>query len=316
MPPWACRITSTEPMRVVPQEPGAPPLRDDCVWDIGLDGAPVRGRHARLGAGSIDAILRRHAYPRPVALLLGEALILAALIGASLKQFQSLTIQAQGDGLVSLLVAQCGAGGTLRGYARLAPDAAQHVRGDAAMAPSKLLGRGALAVTLDPGQNMPQVQGIVSLEGESLSACAEAYFQESVQTPTRLRVALAECLVPNAPACWRAGGVFLQRVAGDGARGDTQDDWARAQLLLGTITDAELTDPALPAEHLLFQVFHEEGVRLDAPIPLTDHCPCDAERLAAVLGRLSALEIEDLRGADGQIHAICQFCARDYVIAL
>lgn len=310
MPPWACRTTSTEKMRA------AAPGHDDCAWEISLDGAPVRGRHARLGAGSIDAILRRHAYPRPVALLLGEALVLAALIGASLKQFHSLTIQAQGDGPVPLLVAQCGAGGTLRGYARLAPDAGQQLRGDAVMAPSQVLGRGALAVTLDPGQNMPQVQGIVSLEGESLSACVEAYFLESVQTPTRLRAAVAECLVRDAPACWRAGGMFLQRVAGDGARGDTQDDWARAQLLLDTITDAELTDPALPAERLVFQVFHEEGVRVAAPIALVDHCPCDGERLVAVLGRLSPPEIDDLRGADGQIHAVCQFCARDYAIAL
>lgn len=294
----------------------AGPEHDDCVWEIGLDGAPVRGRHARLGVGSIDAILRRHAYPRPVALILGEALVLAALIGAALKQFHSLTIQAQGDGPVPLLVAQCGADGTLRGYARLAADAAQQLRGEASMAPSDVLGRGALAVTLDPGQGMPQGQGIVSLEGESLSACAEAYFQESVQTPTRLRVAVAECLVRDAPACWRAGGVFLQRVARDGVRGDTQDDWMRAQLLLGTITDAELTDPALSAAQLMFQVFHEEGVRLAAPMALRDHCPCDAQRLAGLLGRLSAPEIEDLRGADGQIHAICQFCARDYAIAL
>lgn len=298
--------------RSPPGDGGGP---DDALWEIGLEGAPVRGRHARLGAGSIDAILRRHAYPRPVALMLGEAVTLAALIGASLKQFVCLTIQAQGDGPVPLLVAQCRVGGALRGYVRMEPDAAALLGGVAAMTPAALLGRGALAVTLDPGEGMPKVQGIVSLEADSLGACAEAYFQDSVQTPTRIRVAVAECITPDAPALWRAGGLFLQRVAGDGVRGDTEDDWARAQLLLATVADAELTDPALGAERLLYRLFHEEGVRVSAPSRMFDACPCDRERLAAVLGRLSAEEIAELREADGAIHARCQFCGRDYIFA-
>lgn len=295
--------------------PGQSSGLDDAVWGLRLDGAPVHGCHARLGAGSLDAILRRHAYPRPVALLLGEAVALAALIAASFKHFASLTLQSQSDGLVPLLVAECRAGGALRGYVRLADNAAERLADGSARTPAELLGRGALAVTLDPGGGMAQVQGIVSLEAESLAACAEAYFQDSVQTPTRIRLAVAECVPAHNAPCWRAGGLFLQRVAGDGARGDTQDDWQRAQLLLGTLTDAELTDPALPAERLLFQLLHEEGARLAHPMPLHDHCPCDRERLAAVLSRLTAQEIAELSEADGCIHARCQFCARDYVFA-
>ena len=52
-----------------------------------------------------------------------EALTLAALVGSLLKAEGRLTVQAQGEGLVPLLVAEHGAGG-LRGYARLAEGAA------------------------------------------------------------------------------------------------------------------------------------------------------------------------------------------------
>jgi molecular chaperone Hsp33 len=49
-----------------------------------LDRLDSRGRVVRLGP-SLDAILSRHNYPAPVARLLGEAVVLAALIGSSLK---------------------------------------------------------------------------------------------------------------------------------------------------------------------------------------------------------------------------------------
>ena len=92
---------------------------DDTVAAFTIDGAPVRGRYARLGAGTIDPIIKRHAYPRPVALLLGEALTLAALVGSLLKDGGTLTVQAEGDGPAPLLVAEYRAGGGLRGYARV-----------------------------------------------------------------------------------------------------------------------------------------------------------------------------------------------------
>ncbi|MBY0447367.1 MAG: Hsp33 family molecular chaperone HslO, partial [Hyphomonadaceae bacterium] len=80
--------------------------REDFLAPFQLDSAPLRGRYVRLGAGVIDPILRRHAYPRPVALLLGEALALCALAASLVKQYASLTIQAQGDGVAPLLVAE------------------------------------------------------------------------------------------------------------------------------------------------------------------------------------------------------------------
>lgn len=283
--------------------------RDDTVATFTLDGAPVRGRYARLGAGTIDPIICRHAYPRPVALLLGEALTLAALIGSLLKTEGKLTIQAEGDGPAPLIVAEYRADGGVRGYARVT-DADL---GEERRSPAELIGAGALTLTLDQGPDMDQMQGVVPLEGETLAQCAELYFDVSEQTPTRILLAVGEELTADG-SHWRSGGALIQRVAGDEARGYTGEDWSRAQILFASLTDAELLDPALPTEQALFRLFHEDGVRMADPLALEDRCTCDRDRLAALLTRFTAEELADLVEPDGKLHARCQFCARLYLL--
>lgn len=286
---------------------------DDIVAAFGLDAAPVRGRCARLASAALDPILRRHDYPRPVAMLLGEALTLAALLGSLLKSDGRLIVQAQGGGPVSLLVAEHN-GGALRGYARIDAEARRTLANVNRLSPSALLGAGALAITLDQGDDAPSYQGVVELNGETLAACAEAYFRTSEQTDTRIRLAAGEAIEHGDPAIWRSGGVLMQRVAGDNARGDTREDWSRATILFDTITDAELIDPALPAHRLLYRLFHEEGVRMGAPSPLLDRCTCDSERLTAVMRQFPPEELRELVEPDGLLHARCQFCSRGYEI--
>ena len=282
---------------------------DDTVAAFTIDGAPARGRYAKLGAGTIDPILCRHDYPRPVALLLGEALSLAAVVGSLLKFDGKLTVQAEGDGPAPLLVTEYRSDGGLRGYARVT----DHDLGDARLSPAALIGVGALTLTLDQGDDTSQMQGVVPLEGETLAQCAELYFERSEQTPTRIRLAVGQEVLGD-KTLWRAGGALIQRVAGDDARGFTEDDWLRARLLFDTLTDAELLDPALAIDRTLFRLFHEDGVRMSDPRALEDRCTCDKERLAALLQRFTADELADLIEPDGKLHARCQFCARLYLI--
>ncbi|MBY0565554.1 MAG: Hsp33 family molecular chaperone HslO [Hyphomonadaceae bacterium] len=284
---------------------------DDIVAPFSLDGAPVRGRIARLGSAALDPILRRHAYPRPVALLLGEALALAALIGSLLKVEGRLVVQAQRDGPVTLLVAEHHSGG-LRGYARLAEGASASLERAHRMPPAALLGGGRLALTLEQAQG-PAYQGVVELDGETLAACAERYFRVSEQTETSIRLAVGEVI--GATSTWRAGGVLIQRVAGDSARGDTAEDWNRASCLFATLTDEELVDPSLAGDRLLYRLFHEEGVRMSEASPLVDRCSCNEQRLIGVMRQFPSVELQSLVEPDGMLHARCQFCARTYLIA-
>lgn len=288
--------------------------RDDFVATFGLDAAPVRGRVVRLGPGVLDPILRRHEYPRPVAMLLGEALTLAALVGALLKVEGRLVVQAQGKGPAPLLVAEYRSDGGLRGYARLAEGAAAELAEAHRLPPGLLLGAGQLALTLDQGDDAPTHQGVVALQGDTLAECAEVYFRTSEQTETRIRLAVGEAHGAG-PASWRGGGVLMQRIAADAARGDPAEDWSRASILFNTLGDDELIDPGLPADRLLYRLFHEEGVRMSAETALADRCTCNAERLTALLKSFSAEEVADLIEPDGNLHARCQFCARTYLIA-
>lgn len=282
---------------------------EDALAGFTLDGAPARGRIARLGASTIDAILKRHAYPPAAARLLGEAITLAALVGALLKVEGSLTVQAEGDGPVPLLVAEHRTGGALRGYARVTSDI-----GAGRLAPADLIGAGALTLTLDQGPDTSPMQGIVPLDGPTLAACAEHYFDISEQTPTRIRLAVGEEITGEG-ASWRAGGALIQRVAGDEARGFTEEDWSRATILFESVTDAELLDPVLPLDRLLYRLFHEDGVRMTDPAKLADRCTCDAGRLTALMRRFSPEELEGLAEDDGMVHARCQFCSRLYLIS-
>jgi molecular chaperone Hsp33 len=288
---------------------------DDIVAAFQIEGAPARGRYARLGGATIDPILHRHDYPRPVALLLGEALTLAALVGSLFKVDGRLIIQAEGGGPVSLLVAEYRSGGGLRGYARVNEAAARGLASEAALPPQSLLGDGALVMTLDQGPDAPRHQGVVALSGDTLAACAEAYFLQSEQTPTSIRLAVAEHYERGARAGYRSGGALLQQIAGDARRGDTDDAWTRATLLFATLSDPELVDPGLGPERVLYRLFHEDGVRMNPPTPLADKCSCDRERLTALMAQFSPGDIADLRESDGLIHAHCQFCSRLYLIA-
>ncbi|MEQ1492149.1 MAG: Hsp33 family molecular chaperone HslO [Terricaulis sp.] len=286
---------------------------DDIIAPFGLDNSPVRGRIARLAEGALDPILHRHDYPRPVALLLGEALTLTALVGSLLKTDGRLVIQVQGEGPVSLLVAEHLDSG-VRGYARLAEGAAEKLAGANRMPPSELLGAGSLVLTLDLGENTTPFQGIVALEGATLAECAQNYFRVSEQTDTGIRLAVGEIIRGDGPSQWRAGGVLMQRLASDQARGDTEEDWSRASILFNTLTDEELIDPELPADRLLYRLFHEEGVRMGEVAQLNDRCTCSEERLTGVMKQFPKEELADLIEPDGNLHARCQFCAREYLI--
>ena len=296
---------------------GAVPQRsilfDDLVAPFQIENEPVRGRVVRLGA-AVDQILTRHDYPAPVANLLGETCALAALVGASLKFEGRLIVQAQGDGPVSYVVADYDTEGALRGYCRYdAERLAALGAGFSALGAKALLGEGVFIMTVDQGPAMERYQGVTPIEGETLALCAERYFAQSEQTPTRVRLAVGQADNGSGPS-WRAGGVLLQNIAEDEARGATAEAWREAQFLFETIGEDELIDPTLSAETLLYRLFHERGVRLFAAKPLKAFCRCSEKRILTVLKAFGQDERADMVEPDGRIHVTCEYCSRVYKV--
>lgn len=288
-------------------------VSDDLAAAFQIEGWPVRGRLVRLGA-AIDTILAAHAYPEPVAALLGEACALAALIGSSLKFEGRLLVQAQGDGPVRYVVADYGTDGSLRGYCRYDEDeVAAASQGFARPGARTLLGQGVFIMTLDRGPDFERTQGITPIEGESLSLCAEHYFQQSEQVPTKVRLAVGS-VQTGAGVQWRAGGAMIQIIAGDETRGATEEVWDRTRALFGTLADDELIDPTITPETLLFRLFHEDGVRLEGARPLTAVCRCSKDRIASVLASFDPAERAEMIEDDGRIHVTCEYCATVYAL--
>ncbi len=261
-----------------------------------LPGRPVRGRLVRLGPLA-DALLSRHDNPEVVTRLQGKALALAAGLAGALKFRGSFSLQAKGDGPVSLLLADCTEAGALRGYARAPEDAdeARALRDD--MTDAELLGEGYLAFTVDQGPDMDRHQGIVAINGETLEEMALGYFRQSEQMGAWIRLAAA-----RTAAGWRAAALVLERIAA----GD-DDAWETATALAGTLTGDELLDDALDGETLLWRLFAVEGVAADRARALAYGCRCSRQRLSTILAGFEADDLDHMT-VDGEIVMNCEFC--------
>ncbi|MGJ8537627.1 MAG: Hsp33 family molecular chaperone HslO [Parasphingopyxis sp.] len=285
----------------------------DSSLGFSIPGRNARGRIVRAGP-VLNEILEAHAYPDSLAKLLGEALILSALFGSTLKEAGGqLTIQAQTqNGVVELLVVDY-RGGELRGYLRY--DANRFAEAPADPSLFALFGQGYLAITFDQALTGERYQGIVPLEGASLAEAAEHYFVQSEQIPSLLRIAVDKDPAGN----WIAGGMLLQHLA-EGEEGRERlhvrldhPEWEHVRTLGETVTGEELTNRALNLEAVIWRLFHDEGeVRVVPGTPLTKGCRCDPAHIRQVIGQFSVDEHAEMADADGVIRVNCEFCAKSF----
>ncbi len=305
-----------------------PESGDDVVVPFTLEELNSKGRSVRL-AGALDDILSRHEYPAPVARVLGEAVLLTALVGSSLKFEGRFILQTQTDGPVHMIVVDLDAPDGLRGYARFDAEALANALEEGKTSSDALLGSGHLAMTVDQGAHTERYQGIVALEGKGLEQAAQHYFAQSEQIPTKVRLAVGEHSVRgSAGSRWRAGGMMVQHfpqddatLASDFAGGDDPDEkqaveeadtWVETKALFATLSDAELVDPQISAERLLFRLFNEKGVRVFDPMPLVARCTCSPDRTEAMLAdNFSEQERQDM-AVNGEIEVVCEFCSAVY----
>jgi len=288
--------------------------RLDEVLGFTLPERNARGRVVRLGP-VLDEVLAAHAYPAPVRHLLSEALVLTALIGSLLKELDSqLTVQAQADGgIVDLLVCDYRAG-ELRGYVRHDPDKLGKLGANLSL--ETLFGEGYLAMTFDLTGTKDRYQGIVPLEGRSLSEACERYFERTEQIPIRLRAGIRQEGEHSI-----AGGFLVQHLAA-GEEGrvrlDTPSEnveWEHVSTLSASIRHEELVDGVLSLEGLVWRLFHEESeIRVEHLCGISRGCRCTVERFREVLARFSVEEMSSMKEADDHIPVECAFCSKIFAI--
>jgi molecular chaperone Hsp33 len=309
--------------------------RDDVILPFAVKALDLRGRIVRLGA-AVDTILTSHDYPAPVAKLLGEAIVLAVMLGSSLKIEGRFILQTQTDGPVRMLVVDFTSPGQVRACARFDADRVAAAIAASEAQPGKLLGHGHLAMTIDQGPDMSRYQGLVPLEGGDLEQAAHEYFSRSEQIPTSVRLAVAEQFLAGengAQRHWRAGGILLQFLPksperarqadldpGDAPAGTApheipeDDAWIEGRSLVETVEAIELIDPDLSSERLAYRLFHERGVHVFRAVPVEAQCSCSRHNVETMLKSFSQTDRDDMV-EDGRITVTCEFCSSTYVFA-
>ena len=308
---------------------GAKLAWDDTVLPFQLDKSDIRGRVARLD-GVLEGMLRQHQYPEVVEALVAEMALLTALIGQTIKLRWKLQLQVQSDGPVRMIATDYygpteeGTPARLRAYASFDPE---RLNG---RVPFEQIGQGYFAIMVDQGSGMAPYKGITPLAGGSLAACAEAYFAQSEQLPTRFSLGYGRSTETGGGEHWRGGGVMVQSMPkasplagggsgegglilpGDLVEGEEEENWNRVNFHLDTVEELELIGPNVAPTDLLVRLFHEEAPRVFDAQPVRFGCTCSEDRVRQSLSIYSARDIEKMTTDEGIVTADCQFCGAHY----
>ncbi|MCH2168813.1 MAG: Hsp33 family molecular chaperone HslO [Oceanicola sp.] len=308
---------------------------DDTVLPFQLDRSDMRGRVARLD-GVLTGVLKQHKYPPQIQALVAEMTLLTALIGQAIDLRWKLSLQVQTNGPVRMIATDYYAPDTegeparIRGYASFDEDRLTDGT------PFEQLGKGYFAILIDQGEGMAPYQGITPIDGSSLANCAEAYFAQSEQIPTRFALSYGVSQQPGQKPSWRAGGVMMQHLpktsalvahkdaetetearilqAKDLIDDDAEENWNRANILLDSVEEIELIGPAVSPSDLLVRLFHEEEPRVYDAQMVRFGCTCSEERVRQSLSIYSAKDIAKMTTVEGTVTADCQFCGAHYVL--
>jgi len=269
-----------------------PMSQQDTLHRFLFENSPVRGELARLDA-TWAAVLEKRSYPKPVRKVLGELMVASALLASTLKFQGSLIMQVRGDGPISLLVVECNSNGTLRATAKWQKE-------PAGSSLHELFGDSQLVITIDPRKEKERYQGIVTLEGNSISEALENYMLQSEQLETRLWLA-----ADDQQAC----GMLLQKLPKTNNEEDG-DEWNRALHLAGTLTTDELL--ALNPSEIIHRLYHEESIRMFPSDSLSFQCSCSRDRVVKALRMMGSDDLNNLITEQGNVSVDCEFCSEHY----
>lgn len=287
-------------------------ITHDQVRRFIFENQPVRGHWVHLEGAWRD--LRAHAnYPPAVTELLGQAVVASVLLAATLKFRGTLTFQLEGNGAVSLLVAQCTHDFRVRAVARSDRAAVRALSGEGSAAREgptlfrSLVGdAGRITVTVEAEEKSLRYQGIVPLSGASLAESLEAYFASSEQLPTRVLLTADGA---------HGAGMLVQKLPGaedhdDGESSAVEKAWEGAQRGIAQLGPGALRERGI--EELLAQGFEGHDLRLFRGAPVRFECRCSQGRVAGLLRALGQDEVREVLAEQGSVTVTCEFCHRPY----
>lgn len=291
---------------------------DTCV-SFFIDNGAYQGRLIRMSS-VLDTIIGKHCYPRPVAAVVAESTVLAAMLASTLKYEGLFTLQTQSNGAVSMVVVDVTSEGKIRACASFDEEHLkqnQELRktsGEIEAAPH-LMGKGHLAFTVDQGPNTELYQGIVDLQGKNLTECALRYFKQSEQIDTDLKLFLQ---APEGESgSWLAAGIMLQKMPLKGGNESSPEEmeeaWNEAKVFMESLTQDEVFDAELTSEQLLHRLFHANNLSISKCKNYSFGCRCSREKLLQTLSTFSEDDINAML-ENNKVTATCHFCSEKYVL--
>lgn len=306
-------------------------FEENDILPFQLENSNVRGRFGRLNS-VIDKILEQHDYPKVIEALIAEATILTALIGQMLKFDWKLSLQIRGDGPIRLIATDYYGPTSIKTPAKIRAYASYeneliNLKED----PFEQIGSGFFAIIINQGTDTTPYQGITPLAGKTLSECAENYFFQSEQIPTKFSISFGENQLQNNVTGWRAGGIMLQHVPAPRSgmlkqektitnhkniefNTLSKEHWSRVNILLNTVEDLELIGPNFSKELILFRLFHEETTTTYDSQNILFGCTCSEEKVRQSMSIYSSRELKHMTTKEGLLTADCQFCGSHYIL--
>ncbi|MSP86451.1 MAG: Hsp33 family molecular chaperone HslO [Methylotenera sp.] len=269
----------------------------DSLQRFVFESSPVRGNLVNL-TQTLQQALNKQNLATGLRKSLGELMVASTLLAATLKINGALVLQIQSKGALKLLVVECSSGAGTALKIRATAKWSGEIKDQQSM--FDLIEHGQFIITLDPKDGGQAYQGIVPLEGDSISAILENYMLRSEQIDTKIYL---YCDGES------AAGMLIQKLP-DTMNQMTQaqdaDLWNRVGHLASTVTDDELLH--LPTETLLTRLFVEENVRLFEATDTQFYCSCTHESVANMLRMLGHDELTGIIEERGIIEVNCDFC--------
>ena len=255
-----------------------------------FDGLPIRGEIVHLQA-SYQTIINQHSYPKPVQILLGEALAVVALLSATIKMKGRLSFQFQGKGKLKLLLVQCDHEFNLRGTVKW-----QGISDEEDLWQS--LQEGILSIRIEADAKN-HYQGVVTWQGDSLAESIEGYFKQSEQIDTKIWLSVDE---------QSAFGLLLQKIP--------QQVLGEEKAMLEAcdrIVSQTNPEKYLSTEDLLKRLYPADDVRIFPSVAVKFKCNCDRARGANAISLLGEAEATEELEAKQVIVVTCDFCNKEYI---
>jgi len=244
---------------------------------------------------TFQQVISGHDYPAPVQALLGEMLAATSLLTATLKFEGDITVQLQGDGPLKLAVVNGNNRQEMRGVARVQAEIAE------GSSLKQMIGNGVMVITIAPAEG-ERYQGVVGLEGDTLAECLESYFMQSEQLPTRLFIRTQQ-----QDGKVDAAGLLLQVLP---AEERDEEYFSHLVQLTSTVKAEELF--TLPANEVLYRLYHQEEVTVYEPQDVCFRCTCSRQRCEDALATLPDSEVAEMLAEDGEIDMHCDYCGNHY----